>query len=101
MCGYSVTVTSDSSKVVLRVRVPLSAPIYYSSVVQMPRLVFRNVNSRTGTIPVKENDLGVALVSGFSTNVCKMVMSGKTDPYECLVETLMSDRYDPVEAALR
>ena len=68
---------------------------------QMPRLVFWNVNSRTGTIPVKENDFGVALVSGFSTNVCKMVMSGKTDPYECLVETLMSDRYDAVEAALR
>lgn len=41
-----------------------------------------------------------ALVSGFSTNVCKMVMSGKTDPYECLVETLMSDRYDAVEVAL-
>ena len=68
---------------------------------QLPRLVFWNVNSRTGAIPVKENDLGVALVSGFSTNVCKMVMSGKTDPYECLVETLMSDRYDAVEDALK
>ena len=68
---------------------------------KMPRLVFWNVNSRTGTIPVKENDLGVALVSGFSTNVCKMIMSGKTDPYECLVETLMSERYDAVEAALK
>ena len=68
---------------------------------KMPRLVFWNVNSRTRTIPVKENDLGVALVSGFSTNVCKMVMSGKTDPYECLVETLMSERYDAVETALK
>ena len=68
---------------------------------KMPRLVFWNVDSRTGTIPVKENDLGVALVSGFSTNVCKMVMSGKTDPYECLVETLMSERYDAVETALK
>lgn len=68
---------------------------------QMPKLSFWNVNSRTNTVPVKENDLGVALVSGFSTNVCKMVMSGKTDPYECLVETLMSDRYDAVEAALK
>ncbi len=68
---------------------------------QMPRLVFWNVNSRTRTIPVKENDLGVALVSGFSTNICKMVMSGKTDPYKCLVETLMSKRYDAVEAALK
>lgn len=68
---------------------------------KMPRLVFWNVNSRTGTIPVKENELGVALVSGFSTNVAKMVMSGKTDPFECLLETLSSERYTPIEEALR
>ena len=68
---------------------------------KMPRLVFWNVNSRTGTIPVKENELGVALVSGFSVNVAKMVMSGKTDPFECLLETLNSERYAPVEEALK
>ena len=68
---------------------------------KMPRLVFWNVNSRTGTIPVKENELGVALVSGFSVNVAKMVMSGKTDPFECLLETLNSDRYAPIEDALK
>lgn len=68
---------------------------------KMPRLVFWNVNSRTGTIPVRENDLGVALVSGFSVNVAKMVMSGKTDPFECLLETLNDERYDPVEKALK
>lgn len=67
---------------------------------KLPRLIFWNVNSRTGTIPVKENELGVALVSGFSTNICKMVMSGKTDPYECLLETLNSERYAPIEEAL-
>lgn len=74
---------------------------YQDAGYSLPRLVFWNVNSRTGTIPVKENDLGVALVSGFSINIAKMVMSGKTDPYECLVETLMSERYDAVEAALK
>lgn len=68
---------------------------------QLPRLIFWNVNSRTGTIPVKENDLGVALVSGFSVNIAKMVMSGKLDPYECLLETLNSERYAPIEAALK
>jgi hypothetical protein len=67
---------------------------------KLPRLIFWNVNSRTGTIPVKENELGVALVSGFSTNICKMVMSGETDPYKCLLETLNSERYAPVEAVL-
>lgn len=68
---------------------------------QLPRLVFWNVNSRTGTIPVKENDLGVALVSGFSPNIAKMVMSGQLDPYQCLLETLNAERYQPVENALR
>lgn len=60
---------------------------------KLPRLVFWNVNSRTGTIPVIENDLGVALVSGFSVNIVKMVLSGNLDPYECLLEQLMSERY--------
>ena len=68
---------------------------------KMPRLIFWNVASRTGTIPVKENDLGVALVSGFSANVAKMVMSNKLDPMECLLETLNSERYAPVEEALK
>lgn len=73
---------------------------YANAGYKLPRLVFWNVNSRTGTIPIKENELGVALVSGFSTNVAKMVMSGKTDPFECLLETLNSERYAPVEKAL-
>ena len=67
---------------------------------KLPRLVFWNVNSRTMAIPVKENDLGVALVSGFSTNIVKMVMSNKTDPYDCLLETLNDERYKAVENAL-
>jgi hypothetical protein len=74
---------------------------YANAGYKMPRLVFWNVASRTGTIPVKENELGVALVSGFSVNVVKMVMSGKADPFECLLETLNSDRYAPVEEALK
>lgn len=66
----------------------------------MPRLVFWNLNSRTNTIPVKENELGVALVSGFSVNIVKMVMSGKLDPFECLLETIMNNRYDAIENAI-
>jgi len=67
---------------------------------QMPKLVFWNVCSRTGTIPVKENNLGVALVSGFSPNVIKMVLSNQLDAYECLLSELNKERYQPVEDAL-
>lgn len=63
---------------------------------KLPRLIFWNVCGRTNTIPVVENNLGVALVSGFSTNIAKMVMSGETNPYKCLLEVLMSERYSPI-----
>jgi hypothetical protein len=68
---------------------------------KLPRLVFWNVNSRTGTIPVKENNLGVALVSGFSVNIVNMVMSNKLDPYECLLDVLNAQRYQPIEDAIK
>ena len=67
---------------------------------KMPRLVFHNVASRTNAIPIKENELGVALVSGFSTNIIDMILSGKTNPYECLLEVLNSERYKAVEDAI-
>ena len=67
---------------------------------KMPRLVFWNVNSRTNTIPVTENENGVALVSGFSVNIVRMVMSGKTDPWEVLKETLDNERYSLIDRAL-
>ena len=62
----------------------------------LPKLIFWNVNSRTKTIPLTENELGVALISGFSQNVLKMVMSGHYDPYEVLIETITDKRYDRV-----
>ena len=68
---------------------------------KLPRLVFWNVNSRTGTVPVKENELGIALVSGFSVNIVNMVMSDKLDAYECLLDVLNSERYEPIGEAVR
>lgn len=67
---------------------------------KLPRLIFWNICSRTGTIPIKENDLGVALVSGFSPVIAKMVLSNKTDPFECLLEQLNADRYSMIETAI-
>lgn len=67
----------------------------------LPRLVFWNLCSRTGTISVRENARGVALVSGFSQNVARMVLSGTLDPYACLMEQLHSQRYQPVWDVLK
>lgn len=67
----------------------------------LPRLVFWNIMSRTGTIPVKENKLGVALVSGFSPSIVRMVLSTELDPFKVLLDQLNTERYRPVEDALK
>ena len=83
---------------------PLTQPLFdkikerYSKAgYKLPKLIFWNVNSRTKTIPLTENELGVVLMSGFSQNVLKMVMSDKYDPYEVLIEILDGSRYDQIK----
>ena len=68
----------------------------------VPRMAWWNIsaNSRT-VIPVQQMENGCALVSGFSPTVLKMVLSGKLDPFEALVDMLNAARYAPVEAAFR
>lgn len=66
---------------------------------KMPKLVFWNVASRTNTIPLTENSNGVALLSGYSTNIVRMVLSDNLDAFEILKEQLMDKRYDAVEQA--
>lgn len=67
---------------------------------KLPKLIFWNVNSRTGTIPLKENELGVALVSGFSINIAEMVMSDKLDPLQVLLDKLGTPRYTRIAEIL-
>ena len=66
----------------------------------MPKLVFWNVNSRTNTIPVTENENGVILVSGFSKNIVDMVMSKEIDPLKILVDKLNTERYNIVDRVI-
>lgn len=63
---------------------------------KLPKLVFWNVASRSNTIPCKENENGVVLVSGFSVNTLKMVLNGETDPYKTLEKELNSKRYSDI-----
>ena len=68
---------------------------------KLPKLVFWNVNSRTKTIPMTENEMGVVLVSGYSPNIMSMVMSDQTDPWLALKEKLDNNRYDCVSDTLK
>ena len=76
--------------------------IYKENGYLLPRIVFWNLSGQVNnTIPMQQNELGVALISGFSTQLLDMVMSGKTDPYEVLLEAINTPRYQPVEDAVK
>ena len=69
---------------------------------KMPKICFWNLSGRVNnTIPMQQNELGVILISGFSTQLANMVMSGKTDPYEVILEAINAPRYQPVEDAVK
>ena len=68
---------------------------------KLPRVTFWNVNSRTNTIPMKENENGVVLVSGFSPSSIRAVMSGELDPYKALLACFTVQRYDKVAEAIK
>lgn len=72
--------------------------MYEQNGYKLPKLIFWNVSSRTNTVPIQENENGVILISGFSTNIVKMVISNKLDPWEVLKEMILDKRYDIVLA---
>lgn len=63
----------------------------------MPKIVFWNLNSKSDNFPVKSDDKGTFMVSGFSPEIMKTVLSGKsTNPIELILETIQSDRYEAI-----
>lgn len=67
---------------------------------KMPIITFWRVNcSNRLALPFKVDDRGCIMVSGYSTNLLKMVLSDKTNPMEALLEQLNIPRYDCFEAA--
>lgn len=63
---------------------------------QMPAVVFWNINSHDN-VPVKFDEKGVALVSGFSPSIVKSLLSADINAYSpeaIMRQTVMSDRYN-------
>ena len=68
---------------------------------KLPKLVFWNINSRTNTVPLAENEMGVVLVSGYSPNIMNMILSNQTDPWLALKEALDNERYTCISDTLK
>jgi hypothetical protein len=69
---------------------------YRNAGYEMPKVVFWNLNASYGNAPVKFNETGTALVSGFSPAIVKPLLSCDMDsftPESIMLKTIMDDRY--------
>jgi len=61
----------------------------------LPKVIFWNLNSRTENVPVRYNQDGVALVSGFSPAILKSILAAQEfTPEKIMLDTIMNSRYD-------
>ncbi|HHW94594.1 MAG TPA: DUF2828 family protein [Mogibacterium sp.] len=65
---------------------------------KLPEVVFWNVASRNRQQPVKQNEQGVALVSGVTPRIFSMIAGGNLSPYAFIMEVLESERYAQIVA---
>jgi hypothetical protein len=69
---------------------------YHEAGYKMPQVIFWNLTARAENTPVKTNDKGVALVSGFSPAIMAVVLGADPEeftPYNMMLRTIMNDRY--------
>lgn len=60
---------------------------------KLPNLVWWNIASRNGIVPVRADEKGMILVSGFSPTVTKTVLGGDIDPISVMLKTVDVPRY--------
>ena len=63
-----------------------------------PGIIFWNLNASGGNFPTSFDEMGTALISGFSPSIMKSVISNPDSltPINIMNETVNSERYEPV-----
>ena len=63
----------------------------------LPKIIFWNLNSRQDNVPVKFDEKGTALVSGFSPSILKALLSGESmSPIQIVLNVLNTERYSSI-----
>lgn len=65
---------------------------------KLPQIVFWNVASRNRQQPVKQNEKGVALISGATPRIFEMVVGGDLSPKKFMIDILEGERYEKITA---
>lgn len=64
---------------------------------KVPNVIFWNLSARQGNVPVKFDENGTALVSGFSPSLMTSILKGGTiNPVAIMLETINAPRYQVI-----
>ena len=73
--------------------------LYYGAGYVTPKIIFWNIQSRNRNVPVRYNKNDVALVSGFSPSILKILLTSDiTNPYVVMSQVLNDVRYFDISA---
>jgi hypothetical protein len=71
--------------------------MYEDAGYKMPQIVYWNIQSRNGGVPVAFDTQGTALVSGFSPAIMTSLLGGDIEsPQQIMDKTILSERYSPI-----
>ena len=70
---------------------------YAAAGYKLPKIVYWNLNGKAGNSPVKSDEKGTALISGFSPAIMKSILAGKDfTPWGIMRQTIDSERYNRI-----
>ena len=71
--------------------------MYEDAGYKMPQIIYWNIQSRNGGVPVSFDKQGTALVSGFSPAIMTSLLGGDIEsPQQIMDKTILSERYAPI-----
>ncbi len=71
--------------------------MYQNAGYKIPQIVFWNLQSRNGGVPVAFDKEGTALISGFSPAIMKSVIGGDIEsPEQIMDKTILTERYSQI-----
>lgn len=75
---------------------------YESAGYPFPKVIFWNLSSNGRTLlPLKKNDLGITLMSGYSQYLFDMLCNNRLDPYDALLDQLAKPEWANMERLWR
>jgi hypothetical protein len=71
--------------------------VYSESGYELPKVIYWKVDDKVSQVPVKKDETGTAIISGFSPKLLQNVLADASlNPYDMMLQVLNSPRYEAV-----